>query len=132
IGLTIDETQFDILYKEFETIIYERPYTRNAFFHLFNFYHENNALGVEDITIVKLHDTFIPKLFREKNPESLVHYGKTGNHFLQYYDEGLPAELNDWLDSLQRGAWNTLHLLQDFQDGMVDIDYWTVYFEPDW
>lgn len=132
IGLKIDETQFETLYKEFEAIIYERQYSRNAYFHLYNFYHENSDLAVEDMKIVKLHDTFIPKLFREKNPESFVHYGKTGNHFLHYFDNDLPAELTYWLDSLQRGAWNTLHLLQDFQDGTIDIDYWTVYFEPDW
>lgn len=132
LSVQITEAQFEILYREFESIIYQDSYTRNAFFHLYNFDFQDENIIFEDVNITKLEDHFIPKLFRESNYASQIHYGKTGNFFLKYSDTEAPKEYPTWLDQLQDIARNTLSLLQNFQDGVIDNDYYTIYFTPDW
>lgn len=132
LSIQITEPQFDILYSEFESIIYQESYSRNAFFHLYNFDFQDENLIFEDVNIIRLEDHFIPKLFRESNYASQIHYGKTGNYFLKYSDTEASNEYPRWLDQLQDIARDTLSLLQNFQDGVIDNDYYTIYFTPDW
>lgn len=131
----VDEhsSYFEDVYKHFESELYAAPYRRLALFHLFNFEPEVEPLTLGNINILKKHELNIPRILGESTPYSSLHLPGVGNHFIIYQDTEPPGkDINEWLDSKEEESWDFLTLLRLFKDGIIDIDYRTCYFEPEW
>jgi hypothetical protein len=130
LGIKVNEEQIEILYAELLSILYERGYSRNAYFHLYNFEYVEDVFKFEDLSIIKLDEQFIPRLLGEKGSLSQFHDSGIGNYFIQYSDNMSPDDYPTWLDTKHIEARRILSLLQFLKDGVIDIDYYTIYFTP--
>jgi len=97
---------------------------------LYNFEYVEKELKFEDFSIIELHENFIPRLLGEKGSLSQFHASGIGNYFIQYSDNESPYDYPTWLDTKHVEAIGLLSLLQFFKDGVIDIDYYTIYFTP--
>lgn len=130
LGLSPNKAQIDILYEELISVIYEDSYSRNVYFHLYNFESEDKEHKYEDIQIKQLDDIFIPKLLGEETPISKFHFSETGNYFIKYSDEDSGDDDIKWVNEKYEKAQQVLTLLRLLQDEIIDIDYYSVYFTP--
>lgn len=69
-------------------------------------------------------------LLGENTPISQSHSPETGNYFIHYSDNDSPNNYTEWLDSKYQEANQVLTLLQLLRDGIIDIDYYSIYFTP--
>lgn len=121
------------LYPIFENRIYLSEYKRTAFYHLFNFeVEESNKITFDSWTIQNIPQPYISRLLGESTPFSRLHSPDIGNYFLFYQDSESPKDTVDWLNSKYREALEIKGLFQYFRDEIVDIDYYTVFFLPEW
>lgn len=130
LSIKINQEQFEIMYAELISILYEESYSRNAFFHLYNFECEEKIIEDVDFVIKELDQLFIPKLLGEKGAISQFHASGIGNYFIHYADKDFPNDYPGWIDRKHHEARRILTLLQLLQDGIIDIDYFTVFFTP--
>lgn len=130
LGIKINDEQFDIMFKELLLILYQDVYSRNALYHLYNFEHPEKELKIEDFSIIELPVNFIPRILGEQGSISQFHIPGIGNHFIQYTDNESPDEYPTWLDNKLIEARGILALLQLLKDDIIDIDYYTIYFTP--
>lgn len=131
LSMKIDEKQFDIMFKELLSTLYQQEYSRNAYFHLYNFEYEKQKIKFDDTLLIEIDEKYIPRLLGERGSISYFHTSGIGNYFIQYTDKESPDDYPTWLDSKHVEARRLLTLLQMLKDGIIDIDYYTLYFTPD-
>lgn len=129
----ITENEIKMLVNRFIELLHSSKYQRYAIFHLYNLELDNiDKLQFDDCEILYISGEKIAKILGENTVTSILHSSNTGNYFLVFKDSSSPMDSNTWLDEKKAKANEILDILQLFKEGIINIDYYTFYFEPDW
>lgn len=113
--------------------LYEDQYKRSAIFHLFNLEVKDEIkLQFGEWKIIKIPQGSIPTILGESTPFSRLHFPDVGNYFLLFEDREQPNDSVTWIKKLYQEVVQIEGILQFVKDEIINIDYYTFYFTPNW
>jgi len=113
--------------------LYENQYMRSAIFHLFNLEVKDvPKLKIGEWKIINIPQQNIPMILGESTPFSRLHFPDVGNYFLLFEDRGQPNDSVNWIKDLYQQVVQIEGILQFVKDEIINIDYYTFYFTPNW
>lgn len=128
--LTDDE--YDKLFLRFSEVIYSQPFRKMTLTHLHNFYSPEKLLSFGRVQIMRLEPSDILDMIGEMSVYNILHNHQTGDFFAITESVGGAPDLLEWLFDERAISAGFVGILQYYKDGLVDIDYTTPYFLPEW
>lgn len=126
-------TPNEYYYNIFENYLYSSRYQRYACGHFYNLNVENSKnLKFKDWTIRFLTNEQIALLLGEQIPFGRLHIPETGNYFAVYEDSNPPNDSYNWIHNKIDEARYIEGLFRYYKDGIINMDYYTFFFEPLW
>ncbi|MDX6531095.1 MAG: hypothetical protein QOH41_3385 [Blastocatellia bacterium] len=126
-----DET-YDRFFNTFSEVSYRQPFRKFALSHLYNFDSTEQLLRFAGVQIMRLEAGEIPGVIGDASAYNFLHNHQTGDYFVITDSSGECPNVMDWLIDERATALNFMGILRYYKDGMVDIDYTTPYFLPEW
>jgi len=114
--------------------MFERSYERHVFVHVYNLDLEGDSFDLDPprLRIVALGEHDIPVLTGEPTPVSTLFNPDTGSFFLAFSDQGSEEGEHGWLDLKWREAYDVVRVLKYVKGDVIDIDWASIFYRPDW
>ena len=128
----VTDGTYDRYFDIFSEFSYRQPFRKFALSHLYNFASTEQLLQFAGVQIMRLDAAEIPGVIGDASAYSFLHNHETGDHFVITDSPGECPNVMDWLLNERATALNLMGILRYYKDGIVDIDYTTPYFLPEW
>lgn len=126
-----DET-YDGFFNIFSEFTYSQQFRKLTLSHLYNFESPETILRFAGVNVMRLEASDITDVIGDTSIYNFLHNHQTGDYFVITESTGGCPNVVDWLFRERGIAIDFMGLLQYFKDGIIDIDYSTPYFLPEW
>jgi hypothetical protein len=128
----LTDDAYDELFLRFSQITYSQAFRKLTLSHLYNFDSPEKILRFNRVQIMRLEASDILEVIGDVAVYNFLHNHQTGDFFVITESlDGCP-NIVDWLFSERAISLDFVGVLQYYKDGMVDVDYTTPYFLPEW
>jgi Apea-like HEPN len=128
--LTDDE--YDKLFLRFTDVVYSQPFRKMTLSHLYNFVSPEKIMSFGNIKIMRLEPSHILDVIQDRSVYNFLHNHQTGDFFAITESGGAVSNVVEWIFDERAVAQELVWILQYYKDGIVDIDYTTPFFLPEW
>jgi Apea-like HEPN len=132
-GVLPNDEKFSEFFAEFSDFTYKEPFKAVVYSHIFNFTTESDTLEFGDLKIQRLDMASRSRVLNDDSIFYLLHpHNNIGEHFIVSNTTDLIENDWDWQIQERIKAEDFARLFQYFKDGVIHINYSTVYFYPEW
>jgi hypothetical protein len=128
----LTDDAYDELFLRFSQITYSQPFRKLTLSHLYNFDSPEKLLRFNRVHIMRLEASDILNMIGDVAVYNFLHNHQTGDFFVITESLGGCPDVVEWLYSERGVSMEFMGILQYYKDGVVDIDYTTPFFLPEW